>query len=154
MALILQVLLPILPPRYHLTINPQAYAIKPGSFVDVIELLLPELRKRGLFWDDYFVEGGTYRENIRSERGAHPSRDHPAAKYQWRAGVTATDAVIPAEPETSESVVEANDAKPSEVKPKEEKSNGTKANDAARKRAAALPQENDRVKRRSTRSSR
>jgi alkanesulfonate monooxygenase SsuD/methylene tetrahydromethanopterin reductase-like flavin-dependent oxidoreductase (luciferase family) len=26
-----------------------AYAIKPGTFVDVIELLLPELQRRGLF---------------------------------------------------------------------------------------------------------
>lgn len=36
----------------------QAYAITPGSFNDVIELLLPELKRRGLFWDDYEVDGG------------------------------------------------------------------------------------------------
>lgn len=32
-----------------------AYALFPQSFKDIIELLLPELRKRGLFWDDYAV---------------------------------------------------------------------------------------------------
>lgn len=35
-----------------------SYALKPGTFVDVIELLLPELRRRGLFWEDYAVPGG------------------------------------------------------------------------------------------------
>jgi FMN-dependent oxidoreductase (nitrilotriacetate monooxygenase family) len=77
-----------------------AYALKPGTFVDVIEFLLPELRKRGLFWDDYAVTGGTYRENLRVEKGAaHPAADHPAAQYQWRAGVAKEDAIIPSETE-------------------------------------------------------
>jgi hypothetical protein len=76
-----------------------AYALKPGTFVDVIELLLPELRKRGIFWDDYAVQGGTYRENLRVEKGAaHPAADHPAARYQWRSGVSKKDAIIPPEP--------------------------------------------------------
>ncbi|CZR50420.1 probable coenzyme F420-dependent N5,N10-methylene tetrahydromethanopterin reductase and related flavin-dependent oxidoreductases [Phialocephala subalpina] len=63
-----------------------AYAITPGSFIDVIELLLPELRKRGLFWDDYEVPGGTYRENIYKEEGQSglPSH-HPAHHYRWKA---------------------------------------------------------------------
>ncbi|KAB5582998.1 dibenzothiophene desulfurization enzyme A, partial [Coniochaeta sp. 2T2.1] len=30
-----------------------AYALFPQSFKDIIELLIPELRKRGMFWDDY-----------------------------------------------------------------------------------------------------
>ncbi|KUJ23932.1 Nitrilotriacetate monooxygenase component A/pristinamycin IIA synthase subunit A [Mollisia scopiformis] len=63
-----------------------AYAITPGSFIDVIEFLLPELRKRGLFWDDYEVPGGTYRENIYRKEGQTglPS-DHPAHGYRWKA---------------------------------------------------------------------
>jgi hypothetical protein len=62
--------------------------------------LIPELRKRGLFWDDYAVDGGTYRENLRAQKGgAHPSEDHPASKYQWRVGVPEEEAVIPPEPE-------------------------------------------------------
>ncbi|PWY84802.1 Nitrilotriacetate monooxygenase component A/pristinamycin IIA synthase subunit A [Aspergillus heteromorphus CBS 117.55] len=73
-----------------------AYAIKPGSFKDVIELLIPELRKRGLFWDDYAVNKGTYRENLYGKAGqSGPPADHPAAKYRWNAGVKAEEHVIP-----------------------------------------------------------
>ncbi|KAG8531918.1 uncharacterized protein KY384_003554 [Bacidia gigantensis] len=63
-----------------------AYAIKPGTFEDVIELLLPELRARDLFWDDYAVEGGTYRENIYKQKGQSGLLpDHPASGYRWKA---------------------------------------------------------------------
>jgi hypothetical protein len=66
----------------------QAYAIKPGSFKDIIDLLIPELRRRGLFWDDYAVQKGTYRENLYNQPGqTGPPEDHPAAKYRWQAGV-------------------------------------------------------------------
>lgn len=58
----------------------------PGTFDDVVELLIPELRKRGLFWDDYAVRGGTYRENFYEKPGqAEPPDDHPAHSYIWRA---------------------------------------------------------------------
>lgn len=64
----------------------QAYAINPGSFEDVVELLLPELRARGLFWDDYAVPGGTYRENLYRRGGQNGLLpDHPASGYRWRA---------------------------------------------------------------------
>ncbi|KAI9850401.1 MAG: hypothetical protein M1838_005734 [Thelocarpon superellum] len=57
-----------------------AYAITPGSFDDVARLLLPELRQRGLFWDDYAVNHGTYRENLYGRPGqAGLLPDHPAA---------------------------------------------------------------------------
>jgi hypothetical protein len=66
----------------------------------VIELLLPELRKRGLFWDDYLVKGGAYRENVSGQVGQkHPADDHPAARYHWKAGIEKEDHVIPSEPE-------------------------------------------------------
>jgi hypothetical protein len=75
--------------------------------VDVIELLIPELRKRGLFWDDYAVKNGTYRENLYGKQGlSAPPEDHPAAKYQWRAGVAKEDHTIPAEPQTNGSLKE------------------------------------------------
>ncbi|KAE8548995.1 hypothetical protein EYB25_009378 [Talaromyces marneffei] len=75
-----------------------AYALKPGSFVDIIELLLPELRKRGLFWNDYAVDGGTYRENFYGTKGqSGPLEEHPAAKYRWKAGIGAADHKIPEE---------------------------------------------------------
>ncbi|GMF74465.1 unnamed protein product [Aspergillus oryzae] len=76
--------------------NLKAYAVKPGSFKDIIELLIPELRRRGLFWDDYAVNHGTYRENLYGKPGqSGPPDDHPAAKYRWNAGVDAEEHKIP-----------------------------------------------------------
>ncbi|KAH7171231.1 luciferase-like domain-containing protein [Dactylonectria macrodidyma] len=73
-----------------------AYAVFPQSFKDIIELLLPELRARGLFWDDYAVPGGTYRENFYGAEGSkYPPEDHAAAKYRWASGVDAKDHQIP-----------------------------------------------------------
>jgi FMN-dependent oxidoreductase (nitrilotriacetate monooxygenase family) len=121
-----------------------AYALKPGTFVDVIELLIPELRKRGLFWEDYAVQGGTYRENLRVEKGAaHPSEDHPAAKYQWRIGLSAEEAVIPSEPE----VADEKEA----IKPANGTSNGHAP--ASKKRAAGSIQTGDIGTRKSARRS-
>ena len=57
----------------------------PQTFVDVIELLIPELQKRGIFWKDFHVPGGTYRENLYEMAGQHePLPDHPAAAMIWR----------------------------------------------------------------------
>ncbi|KUL88894.1 hypothetical protein ZTR_03519 [Talaromyces verruculosus] len=42
----------------------------PGSFVDIIELLLPELRKCGLFWNDYAVYGGNIPQEFLRQEGA------------------------------------------------------------------------------------
>ncbi|KAJ5814600.1 hypothetical protein N7474_006377 [Penicillium riverlandense] len=73
-----------------------AYAVKPGSFKDIIDLLIPELRRRGLFWDDYAVPKGTYRENLFAQPGqSGPRADHPASKYRWNAGVDAAKAPVP-----------------------------------------------------------
>ncbi|KAL6364741.1 hypothetical protein LRP88_00713 [Fusarium phalaenopsidis] len=61
-----------------------SYALLPATFEEVISDLLPVLRKRGLFWDDYAVDGGTYRENLYGKKGlARPPADHPAAQYHW-----------------------------------------------------------------------
>ncbi|KAK3400430.1 luciferase-like domain-containing protein [Sordaria brevicollis] len=73
-----------------------AYALFPQSFQDIIDLLLPELRKRGLFWDDYEVPGGTYRENFYGVEGQkYPLGEHIASKYQWKAGLSAEEHKIP-----------------------------------------------------------
>jgi hypothetical protein len=57
----------------------------PQTFEDVVELLIPELRKRGIFWEDYAVPGGTYRENLLEQPGQkEPTPDHPAGKMIWR----------------------------------------------------------------------
>ena len=46
---------------------------------------MPELRRRGLFWEDYFAPGATYRENLYEDRGhSEPPYDHPAGKMVWR----------------------------------------------------------------------
>jgi hypothetical protein len=59
-------------------------------------MLIPELRRRGLFWDDYTVQGGTYRENMYGLPGqTGPPEDHPAAAYRWKAGVPAEEHIIP-----------------------------------------------------------
>jgi hypothetical protein len=44
----------------------------PGGLDDFIELLLPELRRRGLFRTEY--EGRTLREHLGLQRPAHPAR--------------------------------------------------------------------------------
>ncbi|KAB5566341.1 luciferase-like domain-containing protein [Coniochaeta sp. 2T2.1] len=73
-----------------------AYALFPQSFKDIIELLIPELRKRGLFWDDYAVPGGTYRENFYGQIGQkNPPKEHVAAAFHWRTGVPASEHKIP-----------------------------------------------------------
>ncbi|KAI2631985.1 Nitrilotriacetate monooxygenase component A/pristinamycin IIA synthase subunit A [Hypoxylon sp. NC1633] len=72
-----------------------AYALFPQSFKDIIELLIPELRSRGLFWDDYAVPGGTYRENFYQKRGqSGPLDEHIASSYRWKAGVPAEQHII------------------------------------------------------------
>ncbi|KAE8440549.1 hypothetical protein EG329_007242 [Mollisiaceae sp. DMI_Dod_QoI] len=64
-----------------------SYASIPETFDDIIEFLLPELRRRGLFWDDYAVPGGTLRENYLGVKGnSRLSETHPGAKYFWKAG--------------------------------------------------------------------
>jgi hypothetical protein len=64
-----------------------SYATIPETFDDIIEFLIPELRKRGLIWEDYAVPGGTLRENYLGVKGQYRLSDtHPGAKYFWKAG--------------------------------------------------------------------
>ncbi|KAJ5511550.1 hypothetical protein LT330_003785 [Penicillium expansum] len=64
-----------------------SYASLPDTFDDVIRLLLPELQRRGLFWSDYAVKGGTFRENMYGKQGQSRLPDaHPGAKYFWKEG--------------------------------------------------------------------
>lgn len=73
-----------------------AYVLFPDSFKDIIRLLLPELKRRGLFWDDYAVPAGTYRENFYAARGqTGPLDEHVASKYRWKAGVNRSEHSIP-----------------------------------------------------------
>lgn len=73
-----------------------AYALFPQSFREIIDLLIPELRRRGLFWDDYAVPQGTYRENYYGKKGQRgPLDEHVASTYRWKAGVKSEEHRIP-----------------------------------------------------------
>jgi hypothetical protein len=50
----------------------------------VVELLVPELQRRGVYWKDY--PGGTFRENLQGKPGSpFTGPDHPSAKFKWNA---------------------------------------------------------------------
>jgi long-chain alkane monooxygenase len=53
----------------------------PGTAEDFIELIVPELRRRGLFREAY-DEGETLRERIWGPGNQHLFPDHPAARYR------------------------------------------------------------------------
>jgi alkanesulfonate monooxygenase SsuD/methylene tetrahydromethanopterin reductase-like flavin-dependent oxidoreductase (luciferase family) len=53
-----------------------AYALTPGTFADVADLVVPELQARGLFKHDYAP--GTFREKLFG-RGPRLPASHPAA---------------------------------------------------------------------------
>ncbi|KAK8015209.1 Dimethyl-sulfide monooxygenase [Apiospora arundinis] len=62
-----------------------AHITNPGSFEDIIEFLLPELRARGLFRAaDQEPEGLTAREVFIGSKQLPD--DHPGSKFKWRAG--------------------------------------------------------------------
>jgi alkanesulfonate monooxygenase SsuD/methylene tetrahydromethanopterin reductase-like flavin-dependent oxidoreductase (luciferase family) len=56
-----------------------AYALTPGTFTDMADLVVPELQSRGLFKDDYTP--GTFREKLFG-RGARLPGNHPAASFR------------------------------------------------------------------------
>ncbi|RDW61482.1 dimethyl-sulfide monooxygenase-1 [Coleophoma crateriformis] len=61
-----------------------AYVSNPGSYEDIVELLVPALQERGLMWKDYAVPGGTLRENLHERPGMpYMPEEHTAAKYQY-----------------------------------------------------------------------
>lgn len=64
-----------------------ATAVNPDTYTDLCEIIVPELRKRGLAWDDYPVPGGTFRENIYGVKGhTFVPEDHVAYGYRWAKG--------------------------------------------------------------------
>ncbi len=56
-----------------------AYAVTPESFDDFVELIVPELQRRGAFKREY--RAGTYREKLFAAGPRLPS-SHPAARYR------------------------------------------------------------------------
>ncbi|EXJ80495.1 alkanesulfonate monooxygenase [Capronia coronata CBS 617.96] len=58
-----------------------SHITNPGSFEDMIEFLLPELRKRGIFRQGVDKEGATAREQFFGT--SRLLSDHPGSKYRW-----------------------------------------------------------------------
>ncbi|KAK9419558.1 putative Luciferase-like domain-containing protein [Seiridium unicorne] len=66
-----------------------ASVTNPTSWEDVVELLRPELVRRGLLWEDYDVPGGTFRENLLGQKTLRD--DHYGATFKWKAEQTETN---------------------------------------------------------------
>ena len=60
------------------------HIINPGSFEDIIEYVLPELRRRGRFRNGVEKEGATAREVFIGTRRL--PEDHYGSRFKWRAG--------------------------------------------------------------------
>lgn len=56
-----------------------AYAVTPGSFEDVVDLVVPELQQRGRVWNEY--PEGTLRERL-TGGGPRLPEGHPATAYR------------------------------------------------------------------------
>jgi long-chain alkane monooxygenase len=61
-----------------------AYAITPGTFADIVEFVVPELRRRGLLRTSY--DGSTLRENFYGAGQVRLRDDHPGARYRRTRG--------------------------------------------------------------------
>ncbi|VEF48941.1 monooxygenase [Bacillus freudenreichii] len=57
-----------------------AYALAPGTFEDFVELVTPELQKRGLLKKEYTE--GTFREKLFGEGNARLPEEHPGSRYR------------------------------------------------------------------------
>lgn len=61
----------------------------PETFENIVDLLIPELQRRGLAQKEYAVEGGTYREQVYREKGhTFVPEDHYPYGLRWKAGVS------------------------------------------------------------------
>ncbi|EXJ90261.1 hypothetical protein A1O1_03360 [Capronia coronata CBS 617.96] len=54
----------------------------PGSWEDVVDLLVPVLQERGMMWKDYAVPGGTFRENLLGQKELRD--DHYGSSFKWK----------------------------------------------------------------------
>ncbi|KAJ5949355.1 hypothetical protein N7454_000939 [Penicillium verhagenii] len=61
-----------------------AHITNPGTFEDIVEFLLPELRRRGIFRSKVEKEGATAREVFIGSKRL--PEDHPGSKFKWHVG--------------------------------------------------------------------
>lgn len=68
-----------------------AYAITPGTFEDLVDLVVPELQRRGRAQTEY--AGSTLRESLFGPGQVHAEDTHPARRYRgaFRGGPSAAD---------------------------------------------------------------
>lgn len=63
------------------------YVTTPGTFEDVVELLIPVLRRRGVYPEpetsDHDGPGLTFRESIYGKGQARLRNDHPGSRYKY-----------------------------------------------------------------------
>ncbi len=57
--------------------------VQPQSWQDIVDLLVPELQRRGIYWNDYDVPGGTLRENVYGKGQSHLSSDHFGDTFRY-----------------------------------------------------------------------
>lgn len=69
-----------------------AYVSNPESFEDVVELLIPELQRRGMYWDDYDFPKATFRENLLGTKMLRD--DHYGSRFKYYTGDLANGEVI------------------------------------------------------------
>ncbi len=65
------------------------FAISPGDFEDITEMLVPELVRRGRYKNAY--QQGTLREKLFGTGRARLAAPHPAVRYRHRAAAKAAD---------------------------------------------------------------
>jgi FMN-dependent oxidoreductase (nitrilotriacetate monooxygenase family) len=60
-----------------------SYAVTPESFIDLVDLVIPELQRRGAFKREY--RDGTLREKLSVDGRGHLPERHPGAAHRWKA---------------------------------------------------------------------
>ena len=60
-----------------------AYAVTPESFADFVDLVVPELQRRGIYKRDY--RAGTLREKLQGSGRSRLAASHPGAAFRHRA---------------------------------------------------------------------
>jgi alkanesulfonate monooxygenase len=66
-----------------------AFAVSPGDFEDIADMLVPELTRRGRYKSAY--RKGTLREKLFGEGRARLGAPHPAAQYRVKPPATAAE---------------------------------------------------------------
>jgi FMN-dependent oxidoreductase (nitrilotriacetate monooxygenase family) len=59
------------------------YVTTPGSFEDVVDLLVPELRRRGIYPEEKDIEGLTAREKVYGKGQSKLRSDHVGSTYKY-----------------------------------------------------------------------